>query len=919
MSIILNENIQSNSPKSLDNKYLKDGVTPYADVAEVNSIIPLTYRSIGLKVNIANVDYWYKDGLQDVDLIPFVSGSITIQQDGVDLPQQPKLNVKSLSLKATDNNPNTATDLEFTGEVCSLTLHKDVVLGTMVDFIQLDGATNVDVITNDLQIRRDNVEGSNQWLFNPLSESNGTLTSPTNSSWFHYTGNPDDLLNIQNLSYKTFYDAVTSSIGSFSNLPSTTWFMKDDQNQYWAIFFVSWSPDSQPASQSFNYLNWSGNEIPDGTIVTIGTRTYTYNLTNNEWTNLETNSYTNLEDCINNDTLSEVNASLGLNTFGSILVTAKIAGVSGNSITTTVVPNIELAFFTPTLTGGSDAIIGGGVNYQRIQIIILCDGSIHFPDGTTQTTAPSIIQNEGVSLPPRPLVDYIGTGVDVTDDAINNKTIVNILGNYKRIINVDIYYGDNTKASLDPYNQSLSFSTLESASAIAQVGDLIVVHPTNVNSNIYYQPNGVIAKDGVDWYFHAGALVLGSGTFNTSGQTVNYNIYGFGEFVSTGFAVPFWFITNQSIVNITCSRFQHSAPFYGCIYADGVGTRVTIVAYNEIDCSQNLANVVFAQNGAYININSPIVKFSWCAYCCTIGDGASIIVNVPKTINYGAVGDPTQFASSYCLMANGGNNMQIKVYGDFYDARAILEPMSDSYRVSGALNMRAIGVNNEIHIIGNKSITNGFRAVRCDSPNNKIFVNTDLQELRGDCVQVEQGTIYLNRRLTAGVTPVGESVGSVADNYLINILGYSAYYNPNNPYQAGFQTLFNVTITNTNTGASTLNINSLGALPILNPDFSDLTAGQLTAGQTYTFMCEGSSFTFYGVTYNSQPIKYISANGLPVLNGAVLISNLGANSIDGSSTGVAVNYANYQGVANKPTLSATEIIGNPLIVSPLVQ
>jgi hypothetical protein len=69
MSIIVNDNIQSNSSKSLDNKYMVDGVTPYADVAEVNSIIPLTYRSKGLTVLILNQEYWYRDGVADGDLI----------------------------------------------------------------------------------------------------------------------------------------------------------------------------------------------------------------------------------------------------------------------------------------------------------------------------------------------------------------------------------------------------------------------------------------------------------------------------------------------------------------------------------------------------------------------------------------------------------------------------------------------------------------------------------------------------------------------------------------------------------------------------------------------------------------------------------------------------------------------------------
>lgn len=56
-----------------DAKYFNDTV-PYASVAEVNSVIPLTDRHQGLVVNIAGVEYWYKDGTADNQLIVKESG-----------------------------------------------------------------------------------------------------------------------------------------------------------------------------------------------------------------------------------------------------------------------------------------------------------------------------------------------------------------------------------------------------------------------------------------------------------------------------------------------------------------------------------------------------------------------------------------------------------------------------------------------------------------------------------------------------------------------------------------------------------------------------------------------------------------------------------------------------------------------------
>lgn len=68
MAITVNDSIQNNSPKSIDNKYLNLGNVPYVSVAETNSVIPFAYRSRGLTVNILGAEYWYRDGLEDASL-----------------------------------------------------------------------------------------------------------------------------------------------------------------------------------------------------------------------------------------------------------------------------------------------------------------------------------------------------------------------------------------------------------------------------------------------------------------------------------------------------------------------------------------------------------------------------------------------------------------------------------------------------------------------------------------------------------------------------------------------------------------------------------------------------------------------------------------------------------------------------------
>lgn len=51
-----------------DAKYFND-TQPYSNVAEVLSLIPISERHIGLTVNVDKVEYTFKDGIEDADLV----------------------------------------------------------------------------------------------------------------------------------------------------------------------------------------------------------------------------------------------------------------------------------------------------------------------------------------------------------------------------------------------------------------------------------------------------------------------------------------------------------------------------------------------------------------------------------------------------------------------------------------------------------------------------------------------------------------------------------------------------------------------------------------------------------------------------------------------------------------------------------
>lgn len=315
----------------------------------------------------------------------------------------------------------------------------------------------------------------------------------------------------------------------------------------------------------------------------------------------------------------------------------------------------------------------------------------------------------------------------------------------KNLISVDAVNGDDSKAALDPYNQCISFKTLKAAENAAQVGDTIAVYPGNYT--VGWADGGPLVKGGVNWFFYPQTFVEAV-TWIFAAFSVNINVYGYGNFISSGFATPA-FVYNNSQSVVYCNSIVVQNPYYGAAYVEN-GAVVTFNIFDKVDASSNMANAFNVEGASKLIINCPEVRFSWIAYACS--GNSQIIANVLKTIAYDYAGDFTSFATSYALIANVGENNLIKVYGDFYNAKTVDDPGPES-RVSGALNIRAAG--GEIHHIGNSSVTRGLRSIYCDHSMGKIFVNCDYQELQGNGVFVKRtGGIYLNKRLRAVLNPI---------------------------------------------------------------------------------------------------------------------------------------------------------------------
>lgn len=156
-----------------DAKYFND-TQPYSNVAEVLSLIPISERHIGLTVNVDKVEYTFKDGIEDADLVinqpeaPNFSETVLVpiqnlDEQEVDLVINNYDNVFRLNTFSDDTDLKISIPLGSENFMCYIHLiHK----GTQTKSIQF--------LTNESTIFNNNTLKSNNSQFN-ISGSNEDL------------------------------------------------------------------------------------------------------------------------------------------------------------------------------------------------------------------------------------------------------------------------------------------------------------------------------------------------------------------------------------------------------------------------------------------------------------------------------------------------------------------------------------------------------------------------------------------------------------------------------------------------------------------------------------------------------------------------------------------------------------------------
>ena len=76
MSIKLSDSIRVGQQKPLEDKYFNE-LVPYTSISQVNTLLTKAVRHIGLTVNINKEEYWYKDGIEDSNLVLKITNNDT--------------------------------------------------------------------------------------------------------------------------------------------------------------------------------------------------------------------------------------------------------------------------------------------------------------------------------------------------------------------------------------------------------------------------------------------------------------------------------------------------------------------------------------------------------------------------------------------------------------------------------------------------------------------------------------------------------------------------------------------------------------------------------------------------------------------------------------------------------------------------
>ncbi len=184
---------------------------------------------------------------------------------------------------------------------------------------------------------------------------------------------------------------------------------------------------------------------------------------------------------------------------------------------------------------------------------------------------------------------------------------------------------------------SKPFLTLEAASTAAIAGDTIIVYPGT------YTPAANIHKNGVNWYFHKGAIINTAGIlFSVSGT--GGNVMGYADFVVTAGGDPVYIKNHASDKLFQCDSVTGGRAVQSNL-ADSVYT-MTVDVRNRISSGNNYS--IYSAVATNWHITCPIIENNAIGLytieaqsCTTYNINATTILNAAGLLSintFGATG-----------------------------------------------------------------------------------------------------------------------------------------------------------------------------------------------------------------------------------------------------------------------------------------
>lgn len=159
----------------------------------------------------------------------------------------------------------------------------------------------------------------------------------------------------------------------------------------------------------------------------------------------------------------------------------------------------------------------------------------------------------------------------------------------------------------------------------------------------------------------------------------------------------------------------------------------------------------------------------------------------------------------------------------------------------------------------------------------------------------------------AGLSGVG--------SYLVDTGGANAYIVSPSPASTGYVAgqIYDVKISAANTGASTINVSSLGAKNITYSNGTTLVSGALPTGSVVRLIYDGSQFQLQNIVPQATSFTTLTVSGATTLTGLVTLGNAinekqGADIPSATSTPIGAATGNYVKVTGTTTITSFDTV-----------